>query len=96
MRPKPNILLSHVNPKSYKERQVLQASGIYAVFYDGKPINIRDLNSLVNYPGPKYPKVAFANPGQAHRLCAKLSKLFRTDRFSVVELTAGVVVKPEH
>ena len=66
----------------------------YAVFYDAKPINVRDLPLLVNYPGSKYPKVAFAKPGQAHRLCAKLNDLFRTDKFTVVALTSGIVVKP--
>lgn len=88
-RPKPSILLDYTDPKTYKSEQVLEAEAIYAVFYEGKPINLRSLNSLVNYPGPKYKKVSFSNPGHAFNLAEKLNKLFRTDRFQVYELTGG-------
>lgn len=88
-RPKPNIILDYTDPKTYKSEQVLEAEAIYAVFYDGKPINLRSLNSLVNYPGPKYKKVSFSNPGHAFNLAEKLNKLFKTDRFQVFELTGG-------
>lgn len=91
-RPKPNILLNYTDPKTYKSEQVLEASGIYAVFYQGKPINLRTLNSLVNHPGPKYLKVSFSNPGHAHNLSAKLNKLFKTDQFKVYHLTGGEIV----
>lgn len=88
-RPKPEILLNHTDNKTYKSEQVLAADAIYAVFYDGKPINLRSLNSLVNYPGPKYKKTAHANPGHAFNLAEKLNKLFKTDKFHVYKLTAG-------
>lgn len=88
-RPKPSIILDYTDPKTYKSEQVLEADAIYAVFYEGKPINLRSLNSLVNYPGPKYKKVSFSNPGHAFNLAEKLNKLFRTDRFQVYELTGG-------
>jgi hypothetical protein len=91
-RPKPNILLDYTDPKTYKSEQVLEAEAIYAVFLDGKPINLRSLNSLVNYPGPKYRKVSFSNPGHAFNLAEKLNKLYKTDRFRVFQLTAGVQV----
>ena len=53
-RPKPEILLSYTDPKTYKREEVLRADAIWAVFYDGQPINLRNSNSLVDYPGPKY------------------------------------------
>jgi hypothetical protein len=88
-RPKPTVLLNHTDPKTYKSEQVLDATGIYAVFYQNKPINLRTLNSLVNYPGPKYRKVSFSNPGHAFNLAEKLNKLFKTTQFTVVLLTEG-------
>lgn len=88
-RPKPTVLLDYTDPKTYKAEQVLEAEAIYAVFYEGKPINLRSINSLVNYPGPKYKKVSFSNPGHAFNLAEKLNKLFKTDKFKVYELTGG-------
>lgn len=91
-RPKPNILLDWTDPKTYKSEQVLEAEAIYAVFYKGKPINLRTLNSLINYPGPKYKKVSFSNSGHAFNLAEKLNKLFKTTDFGVFKLTAGTPV----
>ena len=88
-RPKPSILLDYTDPKTYKSEQVLAADAIYAVFYDGKPINLRSLNSLINYPGPKYKKCSFGNRGHAFNLAEKLNKLFKTDKFKVFKLTKG-------
>lgn len=88
-RPKPTVLLNHTDPKTYRSEQVLDASGIYAVFYKNKPINLRTLNSLVSYPGPKYRKVSFSNPGHAFNLAEKLNKLFKCDEFTVHLLTQG-------
>jgi hypothetical protein len=88
-RPKPKVLLDYTDPKTYKAEQVLEAEAIYAVFHEGKPINLRNINSLVNYPGPKYKKVSFSNPGHAFNLADKLNKMFKTDRFKVYELTGG-------
>ena len=91
-RPKPTILLEAVNRTSYKAEQVLQADAIYSVFYQGTPINLRTLNVLVSYPGPKYKKVSFSNPGHAFNLAARLNKIFDTQEFCVVKLTQGDVV----
>ena len=88
-RPKPTVLKDYTDPKTYKAEQVLEAEAIYAVFYEGKPINLRSINSLVNYPGPKYKKVSFSNPGHAFNLAEKLNKLFKSDQFKVYELTGG-------
>lgn len=88
-RPKPNILLNYTDPKTFKSEQVLEATGIYAVFYQGKPINLRTLNSIISYPTLKYLKVSFSNSGHAFNLCEKLNKLFKTTEFTVVMLTGG-------
>ena len=91
-RPKPTILLEYTDSKTYKSEQVLKADYIYAVYYDSKPINLRTLNSLVNYPGPKYKKVSFSNSGHAFILAERLNKKFRTDLFQVWKLTGGEIV----
>ena len=88
-RPKPTVILDYTDPKTYKSEQVLAADAVYAVFYDGKPINLRSLNSLINYPGPEYKKCSFGNKGHAFNLAEKLNKLFKTDKFKVFKLTAG-------
>ena len=88
-RPKPKVLLEHVNKKSYRSEQILEADAIWAVFHQGKPFNLKSSNVLTNYPGPKYKKVSFSNPGHAFNLSDRLNKLFRTNDFSVVELKNG-------
>ena len=91
-RPKPNILLEAINKQTYKAEQILEAEAIYSVFYQGKPINLRTLNVLVSYPGPKYKKVSFSNSGHAFNLAEKLNKVFDTTDFNVVKLTQGEIV----
>jgi hypothetical protein len=48
---------------------------------------------LTSYPGPKYKKVSFSNPGHAHNLAKKLNQLFECQDFQVVELTSGKILK---
>jgi hypothetical protein len=91
-RPKPTVLLEAINKHTYKAEQVLEADAIYSVFLEGKPINLRSLNTLVSYPGPKYKKVSFSNPGHAFNLAERLNKIFQTNGFQVVKLTQGIVV----
>jgi len=93
-RPKPTVLLDHVNKTNYKSEQVLAADGIYAVFYDNQPVNLKSANQLIAYPGPKYKKVSFSNPGHAINLCKKLNSLFKSDKFTVVLLKAGDKIFP--
>ena len=93
-RPKPTVLLEHVNKANYKSDQILNSEGIWAVFYDGQPINLKTQNMLVAYPGPKYKKVSFSNPGHAINLAKKLNTLFKCDKFSVVLLKAGDQIYP--
>lgn len=93
-RPKPNVLLEFTDKNTYKSEQVLASEGIWAVYYQGKPINLKSFNSLVGYPGPKYKKVSFSNPGHAINLAKKLNKLFKTEEFTVVLLNAGSKIFP--
>lgn len=92
-RPKPRVLLEHTNKKTYKAEQVLEAEAIWAVFYKNEPFNLKSFNSLTSYPGPKYKKVSFSNPGHAHNLAKKLNLTFGTEDFQVVKLTSGTIVK---
>jgi hypothetical protein len=93
-RPKPTILLENVNKTTYKSDQVLSSEGIWAVFYDNMPINLKTSNALISYPGPKYRKCSFSNPGHAINLAKKLNTQFKTDKFSVVLLKAGDRIYP--
>jgi len=93
-RPKPNILVELTNKSNYKTEQVLASEGVWAVFYDAKPINLKTANLLVQYPGPKYKKVSFSNPGHAINLARKLNTQFKTDKFSVVVLKQGDRIYP--
>lgn len=93
-RPKPVVLLEHVNKTNYKSDQILNSEGIWAVFFDNQPINLKTQNILVAYPGPKYKKVSFSNPGHAINLAKKLNALFKSDKFSVVLLKAGETIYP--
>lgn len=93
-RPKPTILAELTNKQTYKTEQVLASEGTWAVFYDSKPINLKTSNLLVQYPGPKYKKVSFSNPGHAINLAKKLNTQFKTDKFTVVLLRQGEQVYP--
>lgn len=92
-RPKPNVLMEYTNPVTYKSEQILHAEAIWAVFYNGDPFNLKSSNALTNYPGPKYKKTSFSNPGHAHNLSKKLNQMFKTDKFTVVKLTSGETIE---
>jgi hypothetical protein len=94
-RPKPKVLVELTNKSTYKTEQVLASEGIWAVFFDDKPINLKTSNFLVQYPGPKYKKVSFSNPGHAINLAKKLNQQFKTDKFSVVLLKSGDRIYPD-
>ena len=82
------------NKTNYKSDQILDSEGIWAVFFDNQPINLKTQNILVAYPGPKYKKVSFSNPGHAINLAKKLNTLFKSEKFSVVLLKAGDIIYP--
>ena len=88
-RPKPKIILENTNKETFKVEQVLESEAIWAVFYQGQPFNLKSGSLVANYPGPKYKKVSFSNPGHALNLAKKLNKLFKTNDFAVYKLTQG-------
>jgi|TARA_R110000851_G_scaffold206896_1_gene358868 hypothetical protein len=91
-RPKPTVLKEFVDKKTYKTEQILQSEAIWAVFFQDKPFNLKSANLLTSYPGPKYKKTSFSNPGHALNLTKKLNILFDSDEFTVVKLTVGEIV----
>jgi len=93
-RPKPTVLTEIINKETYKMDQILASDGIWAVFYQGNPINLKTQNMLIQYPGPKYKKVSFSNSGHAINLAKKLNKQFNTNTFTVNLLSAGEQVYP--
>ena len=92
-RPKPKILLEYASKETYKVEQILDSEAIWAVFYNGQPFNLKSGSLVASYPGHKYKKVYFSNPGHAHNLAKKLNRLFKTKDFAVFKLTAGEEIK---
>jgi hypothetical protein len=92
-RPKPKVLLEVTNKKTYKTEQVLEADAIWAVFFQGKPVNLKTTSLIGQLVGPKYKKVSFSNSGHAINLAEKLNKLFGCNDFEVYKLTSGEVLK---
>jgi hypothetical protein len=72
-RTQPKIILEYVDKKTYKTDQVVEAAGIWAVFLDDQPINLKSQHYLNNDTAPKYKKTSFSNPGHARNLCRKLN-----------------------
>jgi hypothetical protein len=88
-RPKPKVILEYTNKENYKIEQILESDAIWAVFYQDKPFNLKSGSMVASYPGPKYKKVSFSNPGHAKNLAKKLNRLFKTNEFSVYKLSSG-------
>ena len=93
-RTQPKVLVEYVDKKTYKVDQIVEAYGIWAVFYDGQPINLKTSHYLDSESIPKYKKTSFSNPGHARNLCRKLNTQFKTDKFTVVFLNSGDTVYP--
>lgn len=88
-RPKPKVLLEFANKETYKIEQILESEAIWAVFYKNEPFNLKSGSMVASYPGPKYKKVSFSNPGHAYNLAKKLNRMFKSEEFTVVKLTQG-------
>lgn len=91
----PKLIVESVDKKTYKVDQVVEAAGIWAIFYDGQPINLKHSHHLDSNATPKYKKTSFSNPGHARNLCRKLNAQFKTDKFSVVFMNQGTKVYPD-
>ena len=90
-RPKPTVLLSSNIPGG-KVEQILAAEAIFAVFYDGQPINIKNVMGYLDIKGSKYKKSAFSNPGHAFNLAQRLNLSYNTNRFTVNRLNDGEII----
>ena len=94
-RTQPKVILEHVDKKTYKTDQIVEAAGIWAVFYDNQPINLKSQHYLDSTTAPKYKKTSFSNPGHARNLCRKLNSQFKTNKFTVVFMNSGTCVYPD-
>lgn len=88
-RPKPTIVIQHVDKKNFRAEQVLESEAIWAVYYKEKPFNLRSESLITNSSVTKYKKTCFNNPGNAKALAEKLNNLFRCEDFSVYKLLVG-------
>lgn len=94
-RTQPKVLLEQVEKTTYKCEQVVEAAGIWAVFYNNQPINLKCSSYLADDTAPKYKKTSFSNPGHARNLCRKLNKKYGTSKFTVVFMNSGRIVYPD-
>lgn len=94
-RTQPKVLIEHVDKTTYRCDQIVEAAGIWAVFYEDQPINLKSQHYLDSESVPKYKKTSFSNPGHARNLCRKLNTQFKTDKFSVVFMNHGARVYPD-
>ena len=94
-RTQPKVVLELVDKTTYKCDQIVEAAGIWAVFYDESPINLKSQHYLDSEAVPKYKKTSFSNPGHARNLCRKLNAQFKSDKFSVVFMNSGTKVYPD-
>lgn len=92
-RPKPLILLEHIE-ESLKATQICDADAVYAVYYKNQPVMIRTIQNIeVGYPGPKYVKTSFPNPGHAFNLADKMNEMFNTTDFCVMRMVPQRIIK---
>jgi hypothetical protein len=78
---KPPLVLSSYQ-QGHKTYEVLIASAIYVVCYEGEPIGMRIIDNMRDVTA-KYKRTAFPNRGHAERLVTILNRELKTDRFSV-------------
>lgn len=83
-RPAPTILEEVFDTASYMKEQIITCEGIFVVTYKGKPFNIRQQNTIANFP-PRYKKTVFVNKGHATNLVEKLNKRYG-DYFALMEI----------
>jgi len=60
-RTQPKVILEIVDKETYKCDQIVEAAGIWAVFYDNQPINLKSQHYLDSEAVPKYKKTSFSN-----------------------------------
>lgn len=86
--------MAFTDASTHDTTEILAADMIWAVFCDGRPINIRTTNHEA-MTGQKYKRVAFVNAGHAFNIAERMNTMFKTDRFKVHQLTEGPVIYEE-
>lgn len=86
---KPPVLGKHEDEDTGTITEILRAEHIYAVWYQGEPVNIAIRKGESN----TYPKSTYPTPGHAHNLADKLNKQFGTKDFWVYKIDNGRPVK---
>lgn len=84
-RRKPNVLLENIDNDSGNATQILHSDTLYIVLYNNKPFNLKLVNKMFDYPGPKYKKTSFTNFAHARNLAERLNKQFGSTEFTVAE-----------
>jgi len=92
-RPPATVLLEQTNKKTLKTTQILKSKGVWTVYYDNSPINIK-ICSVIAFVGPKYNNPSFSNKGHAINLAKKLNKQFNSTKFTVVMLSNAEIIYP--
>jgi hypothetical protein len=93
-RPKPEILIE-VTDRRYRAVEICRGDGVFAVTYQGKPINVRRVNRLLD-GDLKYSRSVFVLSGHAFSLARKLNRLFGGNDFQVMKMTMGYFVEEDH
>ncbi len=78
-RTQPKVILEIVDKETYKCDQIVEAAGIWAVFYDNQPINLKSQHYLDSEAVPKYKKT---NENMKKK---KVIKLSENDLYRIVK-----------
>lgn len=84
-RPKPKVIMEKID-KNYEKYEVVEINDIYAVFYEGKMINLRTNNIASPNNSLKYKKTIFTEYNKAEKMAKNLNEIFNTDKFEVKNL----------
>ena len=85
-RPAPKIIQERVkDKKKYLVEQITSVEGVWAIFYDGQPCNLRT-KSLASNANPRYRGTVFTSEGSGNAMVVKFNIEYRTDKFSLVQL----------
>mgnify|MGYP000450376022 CR=1 len=90
----PPIVLLETNNNPHKIDKVIASDGIWAVFYQDNPINLKT-ESIIAFTTARYKPVSFSNKGHAINLAKKLNKKFDTSDFTVVIFSHAEIIYSE-
>lgn len=83
-RPSARILNQIAIGKTHYDYIVKQSSGVWTIFYQGRPFNLVKEHRYRPDISAKYIRTAWSNEKSARRLCARLNQYFGTEDFTVV------------